>query len=82
MTGNHLLTSVCGKVHVHGDTLYEGLIDASTPEEFEQMHQRKKVSSTCMVIRKYEVLVMLTCVGILLSNMLLCKTGTIYFIVT
>ena len=30
---NQLLTSVCGKVH--GDTLYEGLIDASTPEEFE-----------------------------------------------
>ena len=30
---NQLLTSVCGKVH--GDTLYEGLIDASTPDEFE-----------------------------------------------
>jgi len=33
MIGNHLLTSVCGKVH--GDTLYEELIDASTSEEFE-----------------------------------------------
>jgi len=33
MFGNHLLTSVCGKVH--GDTLYEGLIDASTAEEIE-----------------------------------------------
>lgn len=30
---NQLLISVCGKIR--GDTLYEGLFDASTSEEFD-----------------------------------------------